>query len=311
MEYNPYPGSAPQQQGEVGVLGDGSRIEWVSTSPETISLRGVGGVDPKYSYLRQTSTVTFRVVDKNGLGVPNQMVGFSLDTTTGGLVLSDEVKKTDAQGYVSIVVSSGNVSTPVWVTAMIPGRPDIPAQSVKLVVSTGVPTQESFTIRVDAGGTVTVTLSDRNRNPVPDGTAVVFMAEGGQIQDSCITKGGECQVTWKASNPLPSNGRVTIMAFAIGEESFKDFDADGYKDPQEPWTDIGEAFVDENEDGVWNQGEPYRDFNGNGRYDGPNDEYNGWLCDPDGSAGLSGDEGLCPGQHSLHVFGNAVINLNP
>jgi len=157
------------------------------------------------------------------------------------------------------------------------------------------------------GDGITVLLSDRNRNDVADGTAVVFVAEGGQIGDSCLTHDGQCGVPWTSSYPLPADGRVNIMVFSIGEESFKDNDSDGYKDSNETWTDIGEAFLDENENGRWDVGEPYRDFNSNAQYDGPNGVFNGWLCDPNGSQGLDGDEGLCPGQHSLHVFGNMKL----
>ncbi|MEO1751703.1 hypothetical protein [Thiofaba sp. EF100] len=329
--YDPYMGATPPGSlgAQTGVAGEVNRIEWVKSEPALITLRGVGGLpdvtapDPEDNtdtgYLQQTSKVTFRVVDKNGLGVSNQMVSFGLDTYVGGLALSDAAKKTDGNGFVYVVVSSGSVSTPIWLTATIAGRNDIPAQSVKLVVTTGVPTQESFTVGPDVLNPeaydivnnaspvkITVNLSDRNRNQVADGTAVVFMAEGGQIGDSCLTHDGKCTVQWVGARPLPTDGRVNILAFAIGEESFRDIDSDGYKDPNESWTDIGEAFLDENENGRWD-GEPYRDFNSNGQYDGEDGVYTGWLCDPNGSQGLDGDEGLCPGRHSLHVFGNMTL----
>ena len=38
--------------------------------------------------------------------------------------------------------------------------------------------------------------------------------------------------------------------------------------PAQPQFDLTEPFVDENDDGVWNPGEPFIDYNGNGRYDG-------------------------------------------
>jgi len=46
-------------------------------------------------------------------------------------------------------------------------------------------------------------------------------------------------------------GRTTILAYAQGEESFVDTNANGLYDAGEPFVDLSEAFLDHNEDGVF------------------------------------------------------------
>ncbi|MEX2366576.1 MAG: hypothetical protein WD601_08220, partial [Pseudohongiellaceae bacterium] len=46
-------------------------------------------------------------------------------------------------------------------------------------------------------------------------------------------------------------GRTTILAYAQGEESFVDSNANGLYDAGEPFVDLPEAFLDHNEDGVF------------------------------------------------------------
>lgn len=112
-------------------------------------------------------------------------------------------------------------------------------------------------------------------------------------------------------------GRSTILAYAIGEESFVDANGNGQYDDGEEFVDMPEAYIDHNEDGVfgnkdtvgacisrdavktasgteadagrcdtWQTGgeeEEFVDFNNNGAYDFANGIYNGTLC-PDGAA---------------------------
>ncbi|HSG60785.1 MAG TPA: hypothetical protein VLA24_05050 [Pseudomonadales bacterium] len=108
-------------------------------------------------------------------------------------------------------------------------------------------------------------------------------------------------------------GRSTILAYAIGEESFVDANGNGVFDSGEAFTDLGEPFVDHNEDGVfgnpnttgacvstanvgtyncanWQEGgeeEEFVDFNSDGQYTPANGIYNGSLCS--NAAELAGD----------------------
>jgi len=146
-------------------------------------------------------------------------------------------------------------------------------------------------------------------------------------------------MTSQAIRPL--NGRVTVLAFAVGEESFTDIDGDGLadlvnsvngttemRDANGVSTDMGEAFLDNNENGIRDTVaasggllEEYLDFGGpagvpNGAYEGPvtgnptDGKYNGVLCnetaDPSSPTRIS-SPGTCSAQKSIHVFRNIPI----
>jgi hypothetical protein len=143
--------------------------------------------------------------------------------------------------------------------------------------------------------------ADHFNNFVPDGTVVYFTTELGSINASCTFTDGVCTVTWRSGNPRDSycddqapacrKGLSTILAFLIGEESFVDFNANGYFDPGDVFdstTDMGEPFRDDNDNGIRDDFEPWWDYNANGLYDGPNGIYNGSLCSDEAE-----DLGLC------------------
>jgi hypothetical protein len=130
---------------------------------------------------------------------------------------------------------------------------------------------------------VTVRLADRYNNPVPDGTAVTFNTEGGVILGSCqtsttSTQSGLCSVTWTSSNPRPENGRSTILATAIGEESYVDVNNNGIFDGADTWTDLAEAFRDDNESDDYTSGEFFLDFNQDNVRSPGDGLFNGLLC---------------------------------
>ena len=47
------------------------------------------------------------------------------------------------------------------------------------------------------------------------------------------------------------NGRVTVLAYALGEESFVDSNGNNMWDPGETFYDLGDLFLDSNENGIW------------------------------------------------------------
>ncbi|MDP5145546.1 hypothetical protein ORI98_03715 [Shewanella sp. ULN5] len=189
-------------------------IVFIDAAPEYIGIKGTG--------IDESSTLRFKVLDTNGNPVANKAVSFSLNTTVGNLSISPTNASTNSEGIVQTVVNSGTVATTVRVTASIDKTsPLIASQSSVLVVSTGKPDQDSFslsasTLNVEGwnydGATVEVTarLADAFNNPVPDGTAVIFTTEGGSIGDSCTTIDGVCKVVWTSQHPRPvgtdSNG---------------------------------------------------------------------------------------------------------
>jgi len=281
-----------------------------ATTPPVITLKGTGGASRS-----ETARVTFKVVDSAGNPVGNTLVNFALNTSIGGLSLSSASATSDpTTGYVVTNVISGTISTAVRVTATTGA---LSTQSDQLVISTGIPAQDAFSISASAhnieawnydGETTSITarLADHFHNPVPDGTAVSFTSEGGSVVSSCNTVGGACSAVLTSQALRPTNGRVTVLARATGEEAFIDKNGNGTLDDagemidaNSAATDLGEAFVDYNENGVRDANEPYFDFNSNGTYDAADGKYNGVLCTP-GAA-------ICSTQKSLDVRGSQTI----
>lgn len=316
-----------------------------------ISLKGTGG--------KETAVISFTVTGATGAPIKNVVVDFSLSApgggaSLGGLALVNSEATSDKNGLVSTTVQAGNVATSVVVTARA-RETNIATQSKKLIVSTGIPDQDSFTLGADdpypmgwnhngIESTFTVQLADAFNNPVSDGTAISFTTEGGAIDDACTTTKGACTVVWRSQNPRPirnsSNtsidrllcvnpggltfvadfdtcvkeraGRVTILAHAIGNESFIDTNGNGLYDfgvdvfkthedypggnsecdknsplassqklsnsPRLPCDDLVEAYLDRNENGVHDNDEPFVDADLDTNYSFENGIYNGILC---------------------------------
>lgn len=315
-------GSSPlSANGTVTVAaGTVGSITFESATPTNIALRGTGDAGRP-----EVSTVIFRVVDQTGGPRVGATVNFSLNTTVGGLSVSPATAMSDATGRVQTVVQGGTVATTVRVTATVQNvTPILATQSSQLTVTTGIPDQDSFSLAVQCPNVeawnrdgvivpVTARLSDRFNNPVPDGTAVALQTEGGSIVSQCQTSGavGACSVNWTSSNPRPGvppsgtelrAGRSTILATAIGEESFTDLNGNGSFDNGEPFADQPEAFLDENENGVRDAFEPIYDFNNNGIYDGPDGIFNGVLC--------LDDTGRCNGNTTTGIFADSLIIMS-
>jgi hypothetical protein len=302
-------------------------IQFVSADPDNIGLLGTGGAGRQ-----ETSTVRFAVTDSTGGPVSGATVDFTLSTNIGGINLTPTTSSSDANGLVQTVVSAGSVATSVRVKAAVnPSNPEISAQSDQLTITTGIPDNDSVSLSMECvniegwnldGVTtkVTVRMSDRYNNPVPDGTAVTLNAEGGQIGGSCQTAttllngAGVCSVTFVSSDPRDNptiatgDGRVTVLATAIGEESFVDADSDGIFNNADSPLEIGEPFRDDNENGVADPAlnEIFADFNSNGLPDGPAHpdyvNFNGLLCDS--------MTALCSPNETLFVSDSGVIVMS-
>lgn len=298
----------PNTPGDSDSLAVVNSISFVSASPKTIGLKGMGGVG-----VQETSTITFKVFDKVGKPMGGVDVLFDLNTKIGGLDLTTYSGTTADNGTVSTIVLSGTIATPVRVTATVKGiTPAILTQSDQLVVSTGMPAQDGFSISIEKLSTesldvdgivdvVTARLSDHFHNPVPDGTAVYFTTSGGSIQPSCTTIEGACSVNWTSQNPRPVNGRAVILAYAIGEEAFIDINGNGVADAGE-FTDDSEAFRNDDESRVSGiptrqTNETFIDFNGDGIFNLPDTKYNGFL---QGTAYVGVPK-------SKHIFSNSTI----
>ena len=234
-----------------------SSITFASATPQTIYLKGSG--------LTETSTVVFTVVDTAGNGLPNQNVTLEPTTLSGGLTLDGGsvpvVKKSDSLGQVSVLINSGTVPTPVRVKATLatPGG-SITTVSSALSIAVGLPSQLNFSLSsallniegydIDgATNTYSIIASDRLANPVPPGTSINFIAEGGQIEPiktiALVNGLARASANYVSAAPRPLDGRVTILAYALGEESFLDTNGNNvWDEPADTqFQDLGSVFL--------------------------------------------------------------------
>lgn len=231
-------------------------ITFISANPPTIFLKGSG--------LTETATVLFRVLDGAGNGLPNQSVDLDATTLAGGLTIDGvngplpAPKLTDSLGNVSVIVNSGTVPTPVRVRATLTGG-TITTVSSSLAIAVGRPSQLNFslsqqTFNIEAANrdgipnTYSIIASDRLGNPVPAGTAINFVTEGGQIEAAKFTtlvNGlARASANFISSSPRPADMRVTVLAYALGEESFLDTDGNNVWNGSEPFQDLGNVYLD-------------------------------------------------------------------
>ena len=258
-----------------------------SVSGSSIVLKGNGGQGRS-----EAATLTFRVVDQQNNPLAGIDVDFSASTNTGGLTITPTQVKTDALGNASTVVTSGTIPTPVRIMASASRNgANISGLSDTLIVSTGLPIDKSMSLsaqfkNIEGDGydnetvPLTVLLADQYGNPVSDNTAVNFVTEGGAVGTSalggCVTLNGGCSVPLRSQDFRPTNGRVTVLAYAQGIETFTDLNGDGqytctdYRDSNgnrppvyrplvdtcapnagEPFTDLGDTFLDTNLNGIY------------------------------------------------------------
>lgn len=293
-------------------------IEFISAEPANIVLQGTGGQGKQ-----ETSTLTFQVKGVLGNPLTQQEVTFSLDSGVGDLTISPTDSLTNSQGLVSTRVTSGHVPAAVRVTASTvvsegEDQRTISTQSDLLSVNTGLPDQNSITLSTELfnpeanalnGKEVIIHayMADSFNNPVPNGTTINFTTEGGFIQPSCNTVNGSCQVNWTAANPRVPNHRITVLATAIGHETFFDVNGNNVFDESDGgalnqgtdsgfgrgnyasagFVDHSEAWRDDDEDRVHDEGEIFIDFDNDNTFDGADGLFNGPQCTHNS---LCGDE---------------------
>lgn len=268
------------------------RFVSVNPSDKSITLRGQGG-----NGRQENASVTFQLVDVAGNGVGNADVCFDATTFVGGLNVDGfeplrlpnpqgssalcgtdalsvvrYVKRTNADGTITVQINSGNIPTPVRLRARtiypIGSATVLESFSDTLSISTGLPLQRSMSLSVDKanidGGNFdgetaifTVRLADQFSNPVPDGTVVNFIASGAAVctadNGSCRTVNGACSCNLVSQERRPLDRRVIVTAYAVGLEDFDDRNGDNqYTVDSDPFYDLGDAYVDANKDGLPN-----------------------------------------------------------
>ena len=173
--------------------------------------------------------------------------------------------KSDSNGKVIVNLYPGDKPGPVEIRATLVSDKNVSAVSKNVSVSIGRVTQDGLSLSVSKnslqnvidGDTATITarMVDRTRNPVPDGTVISFVSEGGKVEPNCSTVQGECSVTLTTQEPRPLDNRVTVLAYVEGDKSFTDLDGDNLytKGVDRLLSNIGSFFRDDNEDNQYNK----------------------------------------------------------
>lgn len=248
-----------------------ANIVFVSAAPARIYLAGSPGVSQ--------SLLQFKLVDSNNNPVQGENIELTMTLRPDGAYLGSAAgtttltQPTNADGTVEVAVNAGSQPGPVQVQATLVSNTGIKNVSNALAIASGLPVQRAFSLSVSTfniealnedGVTTDLTLriADRLGNPVPDGTTVNFIAEGGQVVASCNTTGAAanstsaCTVKLASQDPRPSNGRVTVLAWAQGEENFTDTGTptNNVYDSGEAFDDLGQPYLDKDEDGLYDVG---------------------------------------------------------
>lgn len=181
--------------------------------------------------------------------------------------------KSDPDGKVVVTLYPGDKPGPIEIKATLASDVTVFALSKNVSVSTGRVAQNGLSLsvsknslqnRVDGdSATITARMVDRTGNPVPVGTVISFVTEGGMVTPNCSTNlVGECSVTLSTQNPRPLDNRVTVLAYVEGDKQYIDKNGNNLYDSGEPFaqiingqevnTNIGSFFRDDNEDNAYN-----------------------------------------------------------
>lgn len=337
-------------------------IKFVDTTPAQISLAGTGGTETsvvRFQVVGSTGApmkdvaVSFELsTTVGGMNLTNSSLktdgsGYASTTVQAGTI------------HTSVRVTATATATGIFTTSnqliVSTGIPD--QDSMSLAASDSHPVGGDID---GVTSTFTVRLADAFNNPPPLNTNVAFRTEGGSIIDGCLTNAsGSCSVVWTSQEPRPTRnandtgltddqlalrklcrnadgssvtdysacileraGRITVLATAIGNESFIDTNGNGIFDANDifrtatnggncnpnvprssgktpansgfiPCDDLSEAYLDKNENRVRDTNEEFVDFTStttegtpDNTYTIGNGKYNGVLC-------LDESSGLC------------------
>ncbi|GAA0318062.1 Ig-like domain-containing protein [Psychrobacter aestuarii] len=220
-----------------------------------------------------SGTVEFTVYS-NTAPLANAEVILSLEKSPLGLSFgqlgstADVIRKTDANGNISVNIYPGSTPGPVEIKASLASDTRINALSKGISIASSRVTQDGLSISqernvldwsMDGDSTdIVVRMVDRNGNAVPDNTVVNLTAEGGKVSPAqCLTDNGQCTVSFSTQNPRPGDGRVSILAVAEGEKAYIDNNRNNAWDRGIDTLvhNIGDTFRDDNENNIFDSGE--------------------------------------------------------
>lgn len=240
-------------------------VNFVDATVPLLVSKSVGG---QYS----RSKLTFQVLDGVGSGMTTRelVAKLSQSSINGGIKFedgtTDDQKITTVEdGTASVTVVAGDVFTSVLVTASLTEDSSKSATSYGVSVTSGRATQNRLSISAESLSTeswsidgvqtsVNVIVSDRLGNPLPKGTAVNFVTlhgllGGGSTRGTCtLSESSRCSISYTSTNSSsrPDNGRIAILAYLPGEESFDDNNGDNYWTEGETFYPIGRPYIDAN-----------------------------------------------------------------
>ena len=231
-------------------------VEYVSSTSTQLSLKGIGG--------QETAVLTFRLVGASGAPIIGEDVAFALSSSAGGATLAAgrETDETDINGEVTTVLQSGTTAATVSVVAthvVVATGIEISGQSPDIVISTGIPVDDRFSISYgpqnpagafDTDGIevdINIIASDQFGNDALDGTQIRFVSpESGNVDSACTLVDGRCSVKWISAGNR-GDLRATVLAFTDGAEAFSDLNGNSvYESSTDTFDlandDLGEAF---------------------------------------------------------------------
>jgi protocatechuate 3,4-dioxygenase beta subunit len=215
-------------------------LQFVSAAPidKSIVIKGNGGLGRT-----ETATLTFKVVDIFGQPLAAQQVDFS-KALGADITINKLSDSTDANGLVITTVNSGLTPNSFRIQATLHSDPTVSTISDSVVVTTGLPVQQAFSLSVvspnvegwnfDSGTvtpatTVNINVADQAGNPVSDGLPVVFQtnlaAVGSSSKGGCNTVNGGCSVDFRTQAPrtaapnLPATPCNTGSASGVSNDS--------------------------------------------------------------------------------------------
>lgn len=238
--------------------------------------------------------------DIPGLRLPGVRVNPTTATTDGLGVARTRIIAGGTPGPVTVTArgvyndQSDDANTAVVIRGTIPSHRSMHFVCRHPIIATFAASPDDPALA--EGTDCTVQLADRVQGRLEPGEPVFFLTEAGTMDEVVpANEMGQATSHHLIGRPFPFNvepapyemdagyverngrnprdGWVTLVAISRGEEDFVDtngnkvFDGDDY---QEPWMDLGEPFIDINDNGEWDPGEEFRDTNGDGEWTPPN-----------------------------------------
>ena len=240
-------------------------LVYSSTAPVSLGVKGSGAA--------ASGQIEFTLY-ANGIPAANKDVLLTINEAPNDLSFGDlnnRLPKTitsNADGKVFVNLYPGSIPGPVEIRAALKDDPTVFALSKDVSISVGRVTQSGMSLsvskqalRTDIDGdssTITARLVDRTGNPVPAGTVISFVSEGGKVDPNCMTDAaGVCTVTLTTQNPRPLDNRVSVLAYVEGDKSYIDVNGDNIYTPNVDTLtqNIGDFFRDDNENNLHDLGE--------------------------------------------------------